>query len=81
MTRCDVPGCPNPGNIRVPVGPDIPPHLTVDEDGEPVYAYAIDDPAPTYVVGNTCQDHIEIVKAALRERHQPRRQAMREGRP
>lgn len=77
---CDVPGCPNAATIRIPVGPDAP-RMTLDADGEPVFDVRLTDPAPVFVVGNSCQAHVEIVRAALRERYQPRWQRIREGRP
>lgn len=80
MTRCGVNGCPNEGSIVVPVGPDVP-RIAVDEDGEPYFDVSLDDPPVTYVTGRACAEHVGVVKMALRERHQPHRQAMREGRP
>lgn len=72
---CDVPGCYGRG-IVVPVGPDTPSVLD-PETLEDVLA----DGEPTYVTALACAEHIDIVKRALQERHQPRRMAMREGRP
>jgi len=77
---CDVPGCPNEGTVNVPVGPDTPRVIT-GEDGQPEFDVSLDDPAPTYVVGHSCPDHVDVVRLSLRERHQPRRQRLREGRP
>ena len=77
---CDVPGCPNEGSIAIPVGPDTQP-VAIDDQGEPYFDVSLDDPAPAYVTGHACPEHIEVVKLALRERHQPRRQRLNEGRP
>lgn len=73
---CSVPGCPDPGTVNVVAGPDTPSVLepaTIED--------VLADGHPTFVEAVSCPGHVGIVRRHLQERTQPRRMAMREGRP
>lgn len=76
--RCDLPGCDRPATVKIPVGPDLP--RLVEIDGE-VYEEFDPDRPPVFIEGCSCTDHVDVVRLALRERHQPAYQRLHEGRP